>query len=60
MEEASLCGLMVVHMKEISSKITSKVKVNTTGQTVEYIKDNGWIIKWKATEFSLGVTEEDI
>ena len=46
-------------MMETSSKTTSTELVNTSGPMEEFTRENGSTTKWKATEFSRGVTAVD-
>lgn len=58
MEKDYSCGETIAATTGISAKITLMVKVNTVGRMEEFMKANGLTIKWKATEFLLGLMGE--
>jgi hypothetical protein len=60
MERESSCGLMIVPMKENSSKITFTESANIRGKTEESMKGNGKIIRCKAKVYLPGSTAGDM
>jgi len=54
MEKVYFYGRMTAAMRVSFYKIISMVSVNMSGKMVEYMKDNGEIIKWREKVYLLG------